>query len=307
MTDDRFDPVDQRTDPEIGGLPVQEFEADPLRSLPPKRKSPIGWLLLLMLIVGAACAYFLWRQYQAPMPPPLPAPAPKAEPAPAANAEPAVHYPLPVAPDLAAPTEQAQPLPVLNESDGVAKEALAGLLPKVSLDEFFNLTDIIHRLVATVDNLPRDKVALQWMPVKPAAGRFAATGQGENTAIGAQNYARYTPYVRIAESLDTRQLVAAYVHFYPLIQQAYRELGYPSGYFNDRLVAAIDDMLAAPVIQGPIALVQPKVLYQFADPALEARSAGQKIMLRIGSENAGRIKAKLREIRRAVTAPNAKQ
>jgi hypothetical protein len=30
---------------------------------------------------------------------------------------------------------------------------------------------------------------------------------------------------------------------------------------------------------------------------LEARSAGQKIMMRMGSENAAKVKAKLREIR----------
>ena len=40
------------------------------------------------------------------------------------------------------------------------------------------------------------------------------------------------------------------------------------------------------------------MLYEFADPALEQRSAGQKIMLRMGSENAARVKSKLREIRR---------
>jgi hypothetical protein len=39
------------------------------------------------------------------------------------------------------------------------------------------------------------------------------------------------------------------------------------------------------------------VLHLYADPDLESRSAGQKILMRIGAENAVRIKAKLREIR----------
>ena len=43
-------------------------------------------------------------------------------------------------------------------------------------------------------------------------------------------------------------------------------------------------------------------MYQFADPELEARSAGQKIMIRMGSENAARIKAKLQEVRRELTS-----
>jgi hypothetical protein len=41
----------------------------------------------------------------------------------------------------------------------------------------------------------------------------------------------------------------------------------------------------------------------YTDPELESRSAGQKIMMRMGSVNAARIKAKLREIRAEITAP----
>ena len=83
------------------------------------------------------------------------------------------------------------------------------------------------------------------------------------------------------EAVEAKRLVAAYVRLYPLFQTAYQELGYPNGYFNDRLVQAIDDLLAAPDIAAP-RLVQPKVLYEFADADLEERSAGQKIMLRMG-------------------------
>ena len=61
---------------------------------------------------------------------------------------------------------------------------------------------------------------------------------------------------------------------------------------------AIDDLLAAPELVAPPELVQPKVLYEFAEPQLQSRSAGQKIMMRMGPENAKRVKAKLREIRR---------
>ncbi len=103
------------------------------------------------------------------------------------------------------------------------------------------------------------------------------------------------------ESVDAGKLVAIYVRYYAWFQQAYKELGYPTGTFNDRLIEVIDHLLAAPELKGPIKLVQHKVLYEFADPELEARSAGQKIMLRIGAENARRVKAKLRDIRREVT------
>ena len=108
--------------------------------------------------------------------------------------------------------------------------------------------------------------------------------------------------MRVLESLDTRVLVKRYVESYPLFQRAYRELGFPKANFNDRLVEAIDDMLAAPDASAPVKLVRPKVLYQFEDPDLESRSAGQKIMMRMGAENAARVKAKLREIRRELAS-----
>jgi len=50
-----------------------------------------------------------------------------------------------------------------------------------------------------------------------------------------------------------------------------------------------------------VELSQPKVLYEYADPSLEARSAGQKILIRMGPVNESRVKTKLREIRRALT------
>jgi hypothetical protein len=101
------------------------------------------------------------------------------------------------------------------------------------------------------------------------------------------------------EAVEAKKLVAAYVYFYPLFQNAYRELGYPTGYFNDRLVEAIDNLLAAPDVPAP-KLVQPKVLYQFADSGLEARSAGQKIMMRKGKRERRTVKP-LRAIRRELT------
>ena len=51
---------------------------------------------------------------------------------------------------------------------------------------------------------------------------------------------------------------------------------------------------------GPIALVQPKIVYRFADPELESMSAGQKIMVRMGHDNELRVKARLRAIRQAL-------
>jgi hypothetical protein len=97
-------------------------------------------------------------------------------------------------------------------------------------------------------------------------------------------------------------LAGFYVRLYPLFQQAYVELGYPNGYFNDRLIGVIDHLLAAPEPKAPVYLAQPRVVFEFADPQLESLSAGQKILVRMGADNEMRIKAKLRELRKLLAS-----
>ena len=121
--------------------------------------------------------------------------------------------------------------------------------------------------------------------------------QGEVTTLSEANFERYAPLVRVVQGTDVRALAVVYERLYPLFQQAYEDLGYPGKYFNDRLVEVIDQLLQTPEVPAPIPVVQPKVFWEYADPALENRPAGQKLLIRIGPQNARIIKAKLREFR----------
>ena len=296
---DRAEPrIDPDFDPETDATLPPRDRSDSVRTTAP-RKGPIVWLVLLMLLAASAVFFYLWRQNTSQQPPPA---APAAQPPVAAVAEPAIRHPIEDAQGAVASTE-SKPLPALMVSDTTMQNTLADLFGPASLGKVFYEDAIIHRFVTTVDNLPRKTIPSRNLPVKPIAGPLATSAKDDNISISAENASRYTPYVRMAEAIDPKSLVSAYVHFYPLIQQDYRDLGYPKGYFNDRLIEAIDDLLAAPESKDPLQVVQPKVLYQYADPELEARSAGQKIMMRMGNENAAKVKAKLQEIRRELTGP----
>jgi hypothetical protein len=256
-----------------------------------KRQEPSSspwWLWVLMFVLlGAGAGYYLWTQDQ-PLQPQQPAPldAPPAPPeAPRAEQPPAVRYPVPAAEEA-----PARPLPTLENSDPMMRESVAALVGRKAFEAMVRPTQLIRNIVATVDNLPRETAPTRVLPLEPVRGRFAP---------GPANAARYVPYVKVLESLDARALVQRYRESYPLFQQAYAELGYPNRNFNDRLVEAIDDMLAAPE-PAALDLVQPKVLYEFADEDLQQRSAGQKVMMRMGPDNERRVKAKLREIRAAL-------
>ena len=246
-------------------------------------------IAVVVVIVGGIAAYFYWQQHQRqPEPVQVQAPMPVIQPP-----------PKPVQQVIEAAPAQP-PLPQLSESDKFMLDSLAGLVRNKTLMGLFYTEQIIHKIVATIDNLPRERVPLKVMPVKPAHGMFITEGAEGDYTVSPKNAARYAAYVKIAEAINAQKLVELYVRLYPLFQQAYEELGYPKSYFNDRLLEVLDNLLAAPAPKEPVKLVQPKVLYSFADPDLEARSGGQKILMRMGSRNEAIIKAWLHEIKKQV-------
>jgi hypothetical protein len=263
----------------------------------------LAWpILAIIVIVAAIVAIVLgWRALHAPEPASAPAtPAPQAAaPAVPAPTETAPKHPIEAA--AVTPPVDTTPLPTVPDSDGALQDALASLFTGAPLERVFHLQEIVPRFVATIDNLPRQTVALSKMPVQPIEGSLQTSPGEGHLLLRADNAQRYATYMRLMEHVDTKQLVQTYVRFYPLFQQAYRDLGYPNGYFNDRLIEVIDHLLATPDVPAPVVLTQPKVLYEFADPALEQLSAGQKIMIRMGPVNESHAKAKLRDIRRALT------
>jgi hypothetical protein len=251
----------------------------------------IAWLIGIVAVAAIGIGGWFWyrsRQQAAPPPPPPAAPAPAA---PAAGNEPQIAHPI------GAEGGEQGALPALNDSDPVVHDSLAGVLGKSPVEQFLVPQNIVRHIVVTVDNLPRHRVAVDLRPIKPTPGQAATATAGDITTLSDANFARYAPLVRVIQGSDPKALAVVYERLYPLFQQAYEDLGYPGKYFNDRLVEVIDDLLQTPEIPGPIQLVQPKVFWQYADQSIESRSAGQKLLIRMGPANARVIKAKLREFR----------
>jgi hypothetical protein len=239
-------------------------------------------VVALLCIAAALIWWFGLREHPAPPPAPATTPVPVAE---APKASPSA---------VAAPS-----LPALAESDDEMLQLASRLLGN-GIEKYLLRPRIVHRIVATVDSLPRSRVPLQVMPVRPVGGTFLTTGSGPALAISPDNADRYARYMEWVARMDTAQVVAAYRRDYPLFQQAYRELGYPNGEFNDRLIEAIDDLLEAPQPSPPVLLVVPRAMFEYADASLQDASAGQKILIRLGADNEARVKTKLRELRRAL-------
>lgn len=211
---------------------------------------------------------------------------------------------FPIANVVAPAPASSAALPPLGNSDAKVSAQMTHMLGNDDLAHFLASSHLIQRFVATIDALPRHKADRRIFPLKPPATPFTATRVGSQLQLTAADFARYDMYMDWVRGADLTQWIAWYKHTYPLFQAAYRQLGYPDGFFNDRLVAVIDNLLAAPEPKGPILIEQTDAGYVFADPALENLSVGQKLMVRVGPANEKILKQKLRVLRAALAGKN---
>lgn len=269
------------------------------------RQSSSGslWVIVvLVVIVAAAAFYFLHDEApaasQTVTTPVAVAPQAIAASSVASSVAAIVEYQPPM------PVVEVDPLPTLNESDSSILAALQQLRGE-GLLQLLVPQEVIRKFVLAVNNLAEGKVIHEYRPVVSPPPPFVAETFSvmiEGTAVDQErvapaNFQRYEPYVTTFALIDSDAAVAVYRRFYPLLEEAFRELGLKKPNFHSVLIAAIDNILAAPDAQGDLLLVRPKVFYQYADPALEQLPQTHKLMLRMGPENARSVKASLRQLR----------
>jgi len=243
----------------------------------------------VVLILGGVGLYFL-QGSNTPAPAPIAATSPPAE----QTAE------QPPAPASSLPPGRSLPLPKLDDSDAEVVGGLTELLGQDAIMQFLVPERLIRNVVVTIDNAPRQQMAPNQRPIKPTPNAFVTAGADETLTLSPENYARYAPLIAIVRRLDTKTLVSLYRGLQPLFQQAYEELGHPNSVFHARLLEVIRHLIATPDAPLEIKLVQPSVQYKYADERLEKLSAGQKVLIRMGRDNATVVKAKLRELEAAL-------
>ena len=288
MTDDRVEP---------------SFSASgPVRAPVSRRGSPAAPIAAVLLAVAvAAGGWYAWSRF-GPRTEPLasaPAPAPAATVAQPAHEEAAAESPPPTLVPAAGGD-------VVKPDD--IGTALTRMLGREAVLKFLDTTDFPRRFVATLDNLGREHAPLAAWPVQPTPGRFVTAGDGDATTIAAENGLRYAPFVAFVGSVDAAQAVDLYRRMYPVLERAYRDLGFAKAPLNARVFEVIDLLLATPEptqppkvtlteVRGPIAAPRPWTRYEFQDVRFQRLAAGQKMLLRMGADNRKVLKAKLQQLR----------
>src|ERR1700742_4622235 len=156
------------------------------------RNKAIWWsAAAVVLVIGGIGAYY---RYSATSSAPVKVPQTPAAPAPTVNADDGgIQHPVPGA------GTDTTALPALNQSDQVVRDSLVGFLGAKPVEQFLVQENIVRHMVATIDNLPRKKVAVDLRPVKPTPGETIIANQGDTTTLGAANSARYAPFIHLVE------------------------------------------------------------------------------------------------------------
>ncbi|WP_444928692.1 DUF3014 domain-containing protein [Microbulbifer sp. SSSA002] len=271
-----------------------------------EQQSKQGWVIgIIVVVMVAAAAYWLWtgaeKKNEAPAisiveePQTTPEPETLAQPESPEPAQP------PQEPIIEEEPARAPP-PPLNESDKAVYDELMTLAPAGALSRWLVTDEVIRKWVAAANAASRGELIHKHRPLKNIRGPVTVTGSStEGYQLSADNYRRYDQPVRLFALADTDAIITLYQYWYPRLAQAYGELGIRNKSFHQVVIEAIDNVLAAPEIEGPIQLIRPSVYYKFADPTLEKLPGIQKLMIRMGPDNAARVKEKLQEVKTKLT------
>ena len=257
--------------------------------------APRYWIVVLAVVIGLVAAVMFFSDADEPPEPRLVELTPPPE-----VVEPEVD-PLPEPEPIPVPAPDPEPepivLPALNASDDFIREQAEVLSADGSLARLLATEELVRKFTVMVENmaegaLPRDPVAF----LAPQEA-FSVVKRDGATYLNPESYTRFDQLTGVLASVEASQAVAFLRLIEPLMDDAYAELGVRDADVDARIVAAVDLLLETPEVTGRIELTQPSVMYQFADPELEALAPTQKQLLRLGPENMARLRPKLEEIR----------
>jgi Protein of unknown function (DUF3014) len=242
-------------------------------------------IIAIVVVLGVIGGIWWWQRPQPTPQVPPPPPPPMVEPQ-------TSHEDLQVP---ATPAPQQPQLPPLDESDAFVRAEVAPVADP-QLSQWLEQQDLVRRLAVVIDNAAGGDYPRRQLGFLAPSGKFSVLEREDRIIVDPSSYQRYDPFVDTLVSVEPARAAALLKENAPLLAQAMRELGRTD---PDPIVAihkAIDLVLATPVIEGDVELVQPKVFYLYADPKLESLRPLQKQLLRMGPHNVERIKAYLTQV-----------
>ncbi|MEM7480191.1 MAG: DUF3014 domain-containing protein [Acidobacteriota bacterium] len=245
-----------------------------------------GWWILLAvgLAICLLLGYWWWQRSEEPTPPP------------------AVVEVEPVGEVEEAPTivedesEELEPLPPIEDSDAFIGNLLGELSASPLVADIQRRGNLVRRLVAAVENIAGGVNPAPHFGGLSPREPFRVVEGADGTRIDPRSYARFDRYAAAFGAMDAAEIVALLRRVEPLLDRAFQDLGYPGESFEDPVERAIARLRSTPVPEEPPRVRLDVTTYEFVDPNLEALSPAQKVLIRMGPENARRVIRKLGEV-----------
>ncbi len=185
-------------------------------------------------------------------------------------------------------------LPELLNSDDIFRQILIRISPELAT--WLTADQLIRRFLIVANDFSQGQRLSSHMSFIRLDRPFTVALNDNTNTIDPDSYSRYNRLAQAVQLIDAKVAVAIYKYFRPLMLQVFAEFSYPPDITLETIIKkAAADIIAAPVIEQPIALVRPSVYYKYADAGLEDLSPVQKQMLRMGPQNTRIIQVKLRE------------
>ncbi|MEM9293748.1 MAG: DUF3014 domain-containing protein [Acidobacteriota bacterium] len=191
-------------------------------------------------------------------------------------------------------------LPPLDESDELVREVAGRLSRHPSLARVLATDDLVRRTVVSVENIANGQSPRQHLEHLELQEPFRVTERDGLPTIDPNSYRRYDPVISAFVSVEAQDAARLYRALEPRFDEAYRDLGYPSGRFRSSLTRACRQLLATPVPPADPTLTPRVVTYAYADVDYENLSPAQRQLLRTGPENVRRVQQQLRELGEAL-------
>ena len=257
----------------------------PDRGVPPPRDRPPTGLIItiVVLLVALVAAYLFLRR------------------APVES----------VRQDTAKPTEvpvqheaeQAIVLPPLDETDALVRHMVEKLSTHPAVAAWLTTNGLLLNFVVVTSRIAGGVTPVAELKAVGPIARVRPRKAGDDLFIDPASYRRYDRYAAAVSSLDARGTARLYTTLKPRITEAHERVAPNGGEFDRVLERAIIEMLEVPVVEGNVELVPHGTVYAFADERLQALTAAQKQLLRMGPQNVRIVQAKLREIASALGIP----
>ena len=200
------------------------------------------------------------------------------------------------------PARQVMPLPPLSASDTLLSDLVSAISRHPAIARWLATPGLIRAGVLAVVQIGDGRTPAVPLKALQPDSRVEIAGSGDG-ALDVASYRRWEAAVRGLLSIEPAAAAQIYVNIKPLLDEAYQELGYPAGNFDDAVARAIRVLGDTTLAPEPPRLLRRPNYVEYEDATLRSMVPVQKQFHLIGPDNRRQVMAWLRQFAAALDLP----